>query len=116
MRTTVNKYKFIILAVFVLTGVSVTGWAITSHFNHTAKSAESQKAPKNDSRPANIVPAAINQTNTILLLVCTGLIGFIGVRRQGKKVENLAEAKPPERGSHENFLSKNNPTRQKSRG
>ena len=117
MRTKVNKYKFIIMAVFLMTGVSITGWAITTfHYNHTAKSAESQIALNNDSQPANIVPAAINHNNTILMLVSIGLIGFIGIRRQGKKVENFAEVKPPERGGHENFLSKNNPARQHSRG
>lgn len=116
MRTKVNKYKFIIVAVLLMTGVSITGWAITFHVNHTAKSAESQIAPKNDSQPTNIVPRAINQSNTILMLVCIGLIGFIGIRRQGKKVENLAEVKPPERGNHEDFLSKNTPARQHSRG
>jgi hypothetical protein len=116
MRTKVNKYKFIIVAVFLMTGVSITGWAITFHYNHGAKSAESQIALKNDSLPANIVPAAINPSNTILMLVCIGLIGVVGVRRQGKKVENLAEVKPPERGNHEDFLSKNNPARQHSRG
>jgi len=116
MRTKINKYKFILVAVFLMTGVPITGWAITFHYNHTAKSAESQIAPENDGQPENIVPAAINQRNTILLLVCIGLIGFIGIRRQGKKVENLAEVKPPERGGNEDFLSKNNPARQHSRG
>jgi hypothetical protein len=111
MRTRVNKYKFIIVAVFLMTGVSITGWAITTfHYNHTANSIESQIALKNDSQPANIVPAVINHSNnTILMLVCIGLIGFIGIRRQGKKVENFAEVKPPEHGGHENLLSKNNP-------
>jgi uncharacterized membrane protein len=116
MRTKINKYKFILVAVFLMTGVSITGWTITFHYNHTAKSIESQIAPKNDSQPANIVPAAINQSNTILLLVCIGLIGFIGIRRQGKKVENLAEVKAPKRGSNAKFLSKNNPARLHSRG
>jgi uncharacterized membrane protein len=116
MRTKIKKYKFILVAVFLMTGVSITGWAITFHYNHTAKSAESQLSPKNDSQPANIVPAAINHSHTILMLVCIGLIGFVGVRRQGKKVENLADVKPPERGNHEDFLSKNSPARQHSRG
>ena len=116
MRTKINKYKFILVAVFLMTWVSITGWAITFHVNHTAKSTESQIALKNDSPPTNIIPAAINHSNTILMLVCIGLIGFIGIRRQGKKVENLAEVKPPERGNHEDFLSKNNPARQHSRG
>jgi uncharacterized membrane protein len=116
MRTKIKKYKFILVAVFLMTGVSITGWTITFHYNHTAKSIESQIAPKNDSQPANIAPAAINHSSTILMLVCIGLIGFVGIRRQGKKVENLADVKPPERGNHEDFLSKNNPARQHSRG
>jgi hypothetical protein len=108
VRAKLNKYKFIILVVFLMTGVSISGWAITFHNNQTAKSTDSQKAPKNGSKSANIVSGAINHSNTILLLVCTGLIGFIGVRRQGKKLENLAKVKQPERGSHENSLIKNN--------
>ena len=116
MRTKVNKYKFIIVAVFLMTGVSITGWAITFHYNHTSKSAESQIAPKNYSQPANIVPAAIKHSSTILMLVCIGLIGFIGVRRQGKKVEKIKKVKPPERAGHENFLNKNILERQSPHG
>lgn len=116
MRAKLNKYRFIIPAVFLMTGVSITGWTITFQYNHTVKSAEFQKAPKNDSQSANIVPLSIKPNNTILLLVCTGLIGFIGVRRQGKKLENLAKVKQPQRGGHENFLNKNNPERLRLRG
>jgi hypothetical protein len=108
MRTKLNKYRFDILAVFLITGMSITGWAITFHYNHTAKSAESQKAPNNDSQSQNIVLAAINHSTTILMLVCTGLIGFIGVRRQGKKLDNHAKTEQPERRDPENFLNRNN--------
>jgi len=107
MRTKLNKYRFNILAVFLITGMSITGWAITFHYNHTAKSAESQKAPNNDSLLQNIVPAAINHSNTILMLVCTGLIGFIGVRRRGKKLNNLEKTEQPEGRDPENFLNGN---------
>jgi len=107
MRTKLKKYRFFTLAVFLMAGMSITGWAITFHYNHTEKSAESQKAPNNDSRPQNIVPPAINLSNTILVLVCTGLIGLIGVRRQGKKLDNLAKTKQPERRDPENFLNRN---------
>jgi hypothetical protein len=107
MRTKLKKYRFFILAVFLMTGMSITGWAITFHYNHTEKSAKSQKAPKNDSQPQNIVPAAIHPINTILVLFCTGLIGLIGVRRQVKKLDNLAKAKQPERRDPENVLNRN---------
>jgi hypothetical protein len=88
-----------------MAGVSIAEWAISFHYNHTAKIAESQKAPNNDSRSPNIVPAAINHSNTILMLVCTGLIGFVGVRRQGKKLDDLAKTGQPERRDPENFFS-----------
>ena len=116
MRTKLNKYRFNILTVFLIIGMSIAGWAITFRYNHTAKSAESQKAPNNDSLLQNIVPAAINHRNTILMLVCTGLIGFIGVNRQGKKLDSLAKTEQPERKDPENFLDGNVPERQHPHG
>ena len=106
MRIKLNKHKFIILAVFLIVGVSIAVWAITFDYNHTAKNTESQKEPRNESKAANIVPVATNHSNTILLLVFAGLIGLIGIRRQGEKLENLKKVKRPEREAHKNFSYK----------
>ncbi len=112
MRVKINKYRFIILLVVLITGVSITGWAITFHFNKTAKIDESWKASKNGGQSENIVSASNNHNNTILLLVSTGLIGFIGIRRPGKRADNPIKIKSSERRNSENFVKINNRARQ----
>jgi len=107
-----KKYKFIILSVFLLTGMSMAGWAFVFHYDDKARNAESQKELKNDIQVANAMPLALDQNNIILALVCIGLIGFLGVRRQSKKLENFAKAKHPESRSRANFLDENSSERQ----
>lgn len=78
MRIIFKKYNFIILSVFLITGVLITAWALAFHFDIQAKSAESQIELKNENQGANLI-------DIILVLVCMGLVGFFGVRRQSKK-------------------------------
>jgi hypothetical protein len=84
MRIKFEKFKFLILSVFLITGVSISGWALASHFDNKGKSVESQKELKNDIQAADVTPLALDPNNIILVLVCAGLVGIFGVRRQSK--------------------------------
>jgi hypothetical protein len=83
------KYKFIILAIFLITGLSIAGWAFAFHYNNNAKSAGSQEELKNDSQAANVMPSTLDHSSIILLLVSTGLIGFFGVRRKSNPIKTF---------------------------
>jgi hypothetical protein len=84
MGKRIKEHKFIILAIFLVTGISIVGWAFAFHYENQAKSAGSQKGLKNDNQAANVMPSTFDHSRTILLLVSTGLIGFFGVRRKSK--------------------------------
>ena len=60
MRIKLEKFKFLILSVFLITGVSISGWALASHFDNKGKSVESQKELKNDIQAANVTPLALD--------------------------------------------------------
>jgi len=96
MRAITKKYNFIILPVLLITGVLVGGWALASHYDDRVKSADSQKEWKNGSQVVTEKPSALDQSNIILVLVSMGLIGFVGIRRQSKKLENLVKTKRPQ--------------------
>jgi hypothetical protein len=104
------------MAALLITGMSISGWAITYHYNHAANNTESQKAPNTDSQSQNTVPTAITHSSTILMLVCAGMVGFIGVRRQGKKLDNFVKTEQPEHREPENFLNGNIPERHHPHG
>ena len=93
MRRILRKYRFIILSVFLLTGMSIAVWPYVFHSDSKAKSAESHKVLKNDPKVVSMLPSALDHTNIILVLLCTGLVGFFGVRRHRKTLENFAKTK-----------------------
>jgi len=82
MRKKLKQYKFIILAIFLITGVSIAGWAFAFHYDNKVKSAGAQKEFNNDILAENGMPSTLDHNRIILLLVCTGLVGFFGVRRK----------------------------------
>ena len=112
MRMKLKKYKFIILSVFLVAGMSVAGWAFAFHYNDKAKSAESLKELKKDIQVAKIMPLALDQNNIILVLVSIGLVGFFGVRRQSKKLADFVGVGHPESRTDTNFLNEISPERQ----
>jgi len=79
-----KKYRIIFLLVVLMTGLSITGWAISTHYDHTFTSGEFQKEMQNDSQIGNTVSGEFSNINPILFLISTGLIGLLGVRRQRK--------------------------------
>ena len=108
MQIKLYKLKFIILGVFLITGVSMMGWAITFHYDKTGIANESQKEPKNETLVPNIMPLETSHRKTILSLVFTGFIGLIGIRRQGKKLEIFKKINQRESKDHKNFIYENN--------
>ena len=96
MRKKLKQYKFIILAIFLVAGVSIAGWAFAYHYDNQAKGVGPQEELNNDLQAANVVPSAIDHSKIILLLVCTGMVGFFGVRRQNNAIKKFVKKKRPE--------------------
>ena len=89
MQAIPKKYRIIFLLVVLMTGLSITGWSISTHYDHAFINGELQKELKNDSQIGNTISEGFNKNSPILFLISTGLIGLVGVRRQRKKLEDL---------------------------
>ena len=85
----------------------MTGWALAFHYDNKAKSAESQKELNKDKQVVNAMLSALDHNNLILVLLCTGLVGFFGVRRHRKTLENIAKIEPPEYRAHTDSSNEN---------
>ena len=81
-----KKYRLIFLLVVLITGLSITGWSISSHYDHTFINGELQNELKNDSQIGNTIWEDFSKNSPILFLISTGLIGLLGVRRKRKKL------------------------------
>jgi len=68
-----------------MTGLSITGWSISTHYDQTLIHGELQKELKNDSLIGNAISREFSNNSPILFLISTGLIGLVGVRRHRKK-------------------------------
>ena len=112
MKMILKEYRFTILSVFLLMGMYIAGWVFDFHYVDKARNAESQKELKNDNQVANVMPLTLDQNNIILVLICIGLIGFFGVRRPSKILQNLVWLKPPESRSRTDSINENDPERQ----
>ena len=95
MRRILKKYRFIILSGFLVMGMSIAIGPFAFHINSEAKRAEAHKELKNDNQVLNTLPSALDHNNSILVLLCTGLVGFFGVRRHRRTLENILKIKPP---------------------
>jgi len=89
-----KKCRLIFLSVVLVTGLSITGWSISTHYDHAFINGEVQKELKNDSQIGNTIPEEFSKNSPILFLISTGLIGLVGVRRHRKKIDEL-----PHRGA-----------------
>ena len=103
MRLSLKKFIFI-LSVLLVAGMIVAGWALAFHFAHTAKSSVSLI---NTNPEVNVVPLARDRNNIMLVLICIGIIGFFGVRRQKKTSENFVRLNHPESKSHADSINYN---------
>ena len=81
-----KKYRLIFTLVVLVTGLSITGWAISSHYDHTFTAAEFQKEMQNDDQIGNPISGKFANNSPILFLISTGLIGLVGVRRHRKNM------------------------------
>jgi hypothetical protein len=108
MQTKFYKLTVITLGVFLITGVSIMGWAITFHYDNTEIANDSQKELNIETLVSNIMPVETGHRKTILSLVLIGLIGLIGIRRPGKKLEILKKINQPDSKERKNFLYENN--------
>jgi hypothetical protein len=93
MRKKLQHYKFIILAIFLMTGLSIAGWAFAFHYDNQVKKAGSQNELKNEPLTTLVTPLVIDHSKIILLLVCTGMVGFLGVRRKNNTMKPFVEKK-----------------------
>ena len=82
----IKKYKLIILLVVLMTGLSITGWSISTQYDHIFLNAELQRELEPNSQTGNAKSDEISNNIPILFLVSSGLIGLLGVRRQIKKI------------------------------
>ena len=84
-----EKYRLILLLVVIMTGLSITGWSISTHYDHTYITDEIQKELETDRQNANTILGEFSKSSPILFLIFTGLIGLVGVRRHRKKIETF---------------------------
>ncbi len=88
-----KKYRLIFLLVVFMMGLSITGWTISTHYDHTYISGELQKEMKNDGQSGNAILGMFRNNSPILFLITTGLIGLFGVRRQRKRIDSFQSKK-----------------------
>ena len=93
MRMKRKKYRLIFLLVVFMVGLSITGWTISTHYDHTYISGELQKEMKNDGQSGNAILGIFRNNSPILFLITTGLIGLFGVRRQRKRIDSFQSKK-----------------------
>ena len=84
-----KKFRLIFLLVFLMTGLSITGWAISTHYDQTLKSVAIQEELTNITQSEKVKSGEFRNNSPILFLISTGLIGLIGIRRQRKIPENF---------------------------
>ena len=81
-----KKYRLIFLLVVLMTGLSITGWSISTQYDHIFINGELQRELEQDSQTGNALSGEIRNNIPILFLISIGLIGFLGVRRQTKRM------------------------------
>jgi len=84
-----KKYRLILLLVVLMTGLSITGWSISTQYDHAFMNGEIQKELGTDRQSANAISVEFSKNSPILFLISTGLIGLLGVRRRRRKIENF---------------------------
>lgn len=86
-----KKYKLIFLLVVLMTGLSIIGWSISTHFDQTFINGEYQKELKKDGQIGNAISGKFGENSPILFLISIGLIGLFGVRRKKKMTSPAVE-------------------------
>ena len=86
MKVKLKKYKLIFILTVLMTGLSITAWSISTQFDQTIINSELQTELKNDGQIGNVISGKFANNSPILLLISTGLIGLVGVRRHRKNM------------------------------
>jgi hypothetical protein len=107
MRKKLQQHKYVILTIFLTTGVSIAGWAFASHYDNQAKGVGPQKELNNELQAANVAPSTLDHSKIILLLVSTGLVGFFGVRRKRNTLKTFVTENRSKIKLRINLLTKN---------
>jgi len=77
LRENIKKYRFFILTFFLLTGLSLGTSLIFDEKHGDAKQELDKKTQVASKETASSIPKP-----TILFLICIGMIGLLGIRRQ----------------------------------
>ena len=92
-----KKYRLIFILVVLIMGLSITGWSISTKYDHTYINGELQRELEQDTDTGNAISGEFSKGSPILFLISAGLIGLLGVRRQTKKIGN--RSRPDEKGA-----------------
>ncbi len=111
MQIKSKEYRCIILSVLIVAGVSIAGWAFAIYYDNPTTGAIAQYEPQNDSKTATVMPLERDHKKLISLLVCTGLVGFFGVRRQNDPSKRFVKSQRPDVKLHINLLNRRNMNR-----
>ena len=85
-----KKYRLILILVVLMTGLSITGWTISTHYDLIYINGELQAELTSDIQVDNSISGEFRDKSPILFLISTGLIGLLGVRRQRKQKRNTS--------------------------
>ena len=99
----IKKLAFLIITALLLAGLS---FAATSVFHEKTDALVQELKKKN--QEINTSSAASISKPTLFFLICTGLIGLLGIRRRKKKAENLPARHHSEIGYTKRRLELNN--------
>ena len=92
-----KKYRLILILVVLMTGLSITGWSISTQYDHIFINGELNRELDQDNQTGNAISGEFRKSSPILFLISAGLIGLLGVRRQTKKIGN--RSRPDENGA-----------------
>jgi hypothetical protein len=96
MRTLLNSCKYIIVLCLLGAGVLIAGSSHEIIYNGGNPGVEIQNGQNSNIQEVSMVPQSLDHINIILVLLCTGLIGFIGVRRHGHTFKDYVRAEHPQ--------------------
>ena len=90
-----KKYKLIFVLVVFMIGLSITGWAISTHYDQNLINGELQEELININEIDRKIFVDFSKNSPILFLISIGLIGLFGVRRRQTIVNDQSKKKDP---------------------
>jgi len=96
MKTIVMSCKVIVVLCLLGAGILMAGPTLNLLQDRGKTGAESQGGVNDGIVQASILPPAFDHINIVMVLLCSGLIGFFGVRRQKNALNDYVKTKAPE--------------------